>query len=534
MRSSRPPRRPETAELLQSLLAKPLQPFSVWHVKEPDLVFGGGHRAPDPKTGLRLYGPSGVNRGARGRIRLGIVGNGETIDLARAWIDRCRRPVVNADPDVDPYLAVTFPGVAEADGLACDVEVESVHVRTLSPAELARCTADDRDVAVEATSRIIGTHLEVIKDTESPPDVVLICLPDEVKAAAGGGRRSPRRSARTTEAAATQETAGARRRRVQNVNQLSLVFFDTPAVANPTTPPPSLVSRTLHRAIKAEGMRQHIPTQVAWSSTFSGGPGRQDDATRAWNFWTAIFYKAFGAPWRAPALPANTCYVGLSFFQPIAEGGRLQTSMAQAFSDGGEGMVLRGTSFPWNTRMDGPPRMPREDAKRFLHAIVENYRKHHGRPPARVVVHKSSYFGDEERKGLEEAIAEAGVSFADFVAVEYPSVRFFRVGKEPPIRGTVIQLERRKHLVYTRGYVPFLKLYPGMRIPTPLLVCHEGGSGAVRDIVEELLALTRMNWNSADFCSAEPITLKFSRQIGLILSELPSDVEVERHFKFYM
>jgi hypothetical protein len=208
--------------------------------------------------------------------------------------------------------------------------------------------------------------------------------------------------------------------------------------------------------------------------------------------------------------------------------------MAQAFSDRGDGVVLRGASFPWDTKTEGSPRLSQTAARELLLAIVENYKKHHGQAPARVVVHKSSLFGRDERAGFESALGELGISYFDFVAVAYSSVRFFRIGKEPPIRGTVIELQRNKHLVYTRGYIPFLKMYPGMRIPTPLLVVHEGGSGAVRDIVEEMLALTRMNWNSADFATAEPITLKFSRQIGLILSELPEGVEVERHFKFYM
>jgi hypothetical protein len=415
----------------------------------------------------------------------------------------------------------------EPTGFDCQVEISKSHTRNLSPSEVAQCTkAENRDQAVEEAAKIVGRHLEVLKDSENPPDVVIVALPDEVKSAAGGGRRPPRRSAPQPKA------TGSRNRSRHNPNQLSLTFFDTPLSA-PTHAIQSL-SRTLHRAIKAEGMRQHLATQLVWPSTFNGGPTSQDDATRAWNFWTAVYYKALGAPWRVAGLPKNTCYVGISFYQPISEGGRLQTSMAQAFSDRGDGVVLRGESFAWNTKTDGPPRLLKSDARTLLRAIIENYKKHHGQAPVRVVIHKSALFGAEERAGFEDALADIGISYFDFVSVAYSSVRFFRVGKEPPIRGTVIELERNKHLVYTRGYVPFLKLYPGMRIPTPLLIVHEGGSGAVRDIVEELLALTRMNWNSADFATAEPITLKFSRQIGLILSELPTGVEVERHFKFYM
>jgi hypothetical protein len=50
----------------------------------------------------------------------------------------------------------------------------------------------------------------------------------------------------------------------------------------------------------------------------------------------------------------------------------------------------------------------------------------------------------------------------------------------------------------------------------------------------DVAALTRMNWNSADFASAEPITLGFARKIGLILSELQSDVNPERSFRYYV
>jgi hypothetical protein len=39
-------------------------------------------------------------------------------------------------------------------------------------------------------------------------------------------------------------------------------------------------SRTLHRAIKAEGMRFSLPTQLIWPPALLGGAAVQDDATR--------------------------------------------------------------------------------------------------------------------------------------------------------------------------------------------------------------------------------------------------------------
>jgi hypothetical protein len=305
--------------------------------------------------------------------------------------------------------------------------------------------------------------------------------------------------------------------------QLSL--FDDP-------PEEPALPRTLHRVLKGEGMRFGFPTQLAWPHTFNGGEGAQDDATRAWNFCMALYYKAKGMPWRVSGLARGTCYVGVSFFRPIQEPTELQTSIAQAFSERGEGMVLRGASFPWDMRQ-GPPRLPQGAATELLAMVLEQYRKHHGNLPTRVVVHKSSAFYDEEIAGFEEALGSV-VPYSDFLSLAKSNIRFLRVGYEPPLRGTAIQIASRRYIVFTRGYVPYLRLYPGARIPRPLDIHHAHGSAPVTEVLREIFALTRMNWNSGDFASAEPITLAFARRIGLILSELPPDVQPERSFRFYM
>ena len=52
-------------------------------------------------------------------------------------------------------------------------------------------------------------------------------------------------------------------------------------------------------------------------------PGLQDEATRAWNFATALYYKAGGFPWRTRRLEGDfaTCFVGIAFLSlPTANG----------------------------------------------------------------------------------------------------------------------------------------------------------------------------------------------------------------------
>jgi hypothetical protein len=356
--------------------------------------------------------------------------------------------------------------------------------------------------------KLVSERLDTLRDREGPPDVVLVALPEDVKKAAGAGRR-PRR-----------------RRKPPTVPTAQLSFFDEKREERDPT------SRTLHRVIKGEGMRYGFPTQLVWPRTFAGGDEVQDDATRAWNFCTALYYKAKGMPWRVTGLAKGTCYVGISFYRALGEPGQLQSSMAQAFSEKGEGVVLRGSSFTWDRKL-GPPQLPREGAKALLQKVIEQYKKHHGQPPLRVVVHKSSAYTEEEVGGFEDGLGEA-VPYFDFLSVIKSNVRFLRVGKEPPLRGTSIEIASKRYIVFSRGYVPFLRLYPGLRIPRPMEVVHAKGSAPITEVLKEFFALTRMNWNSADFASAEPITLGFSRKVGLILSELPSDVAPERSFRFYM
>jgi hypothetical protein len=495
---------------LQDLLRQPATDFSSFHVPEPSLVFGNGQLAPDPKLGLRAYGPC-LDPGEEpvSQIRVGVIGTGQTIDMMLRWLELVRSEVTpDVGSKVDPFLFPSFPGMTESPGFNCDLSAPRSISETIPPGEIARCLgAETRDLAVDYMGRAISERLDVLGDKDKPPNIVVIALPNTVRDKAGSGRRrAPRRRGST-----------------ENAAQMVLAFLDEKR--------PESASRTLHRVIKAEGMRHGLPTQLAWEPTLTGGAGVQDAGTRAWNFCTALYYKAGGLPWRAAGLAPDTCYIGISFFRSIYDASALHTSMAQAFSDRGEGFVLRGATFDWDRRQ-GPPVLPPDLGKRLMAQVIDQYQRHHGRPPARVVVHKSSGFGEPEMDGMHAGVA--GVPYVDFLAVRRSAIRFLRVGEEPPLRGSVVQIDDRRYIVYTRGYVPFLKLYPGLRIPRPLDIVHARGGSSIRDLLTELFALTRLNWNSADFASAEPITLAFSRRIGLILSELPADVIPHRSFRFYM
>jgi hypothetical protein len=101
------------------------------------------------------------------------------------------------------------------------------------------------------------------------------------------------------------------------------------------------------------------------------------------------------------------------------------------------------------------------------------------------------------------------------------------------VRGTLISLSMNEHLLYTTGYTPRVRTYPGHRIPRPLIVKHSGDS-EIKLICSEILGLTKLNWNTTAFSTQLPITLEFSRRVGKVLSEIPPDVRLQDHYRFYM
>ena len=89
----------------------------------------------------------------------------------------------------------------------------------------------------------------------------------------------------------------------------------------------------------------------------------------------------------------TTCYVGVSFFKS-ATGDKLMTSVAQVFDERGEGLIVQGGSASYD-KDDRSPHLSKEDAKELLANGLASYKREHKTMPARLVMHKTSYFNAE-------------------------------------------------------------------------------------------------------------------------------------------
>ena len=211
----------------------------------------------------------------------------------------------------------------------------------------------------------------------------------------------------------------------------------------------------------------------------------------------------------------------------------MHSSVAQVFNERGEGMILRGGDAEIS-KDDRLAHLKEEDMKALLVKALNEFSSEHHHLPARVVLHKTSAFNDAERKGCEAAFDELRIKKRDMIVIRESMLRLFRNGQFPPQRGTFVELDAKRFLLYTRGSTPFYQMYPGMYVPRALEIDAVDADTPSRQLAEELIALTKMNWNNTQFDSALPITLRAAKQVGSILKYASDMPEITANYAFYM
>jgi hypothetical protein len=117
-------------------------------------------------------------------------------------------------------------------------------------------------------------------------------------------------------------------------------------------------------------------------------------------------------------------------------------------------------------------------------------------------------------------------TFGDIPVVEFVNIApsNFRLVQRlayPPKRGTLCRINDDATYLFTTGYIDDWKTYPGVHVPVPLLITTDRETDLVR-AATDVLALARMNWNTAFDTTGAPITLRFARQVGGIMAEVGS------------
>lgn len=530
-------KRRESSRRARASHAKRIPNFDSGVIPEPLISFGGQHAHVDPKTGLGLYGPyspAGQKEPVLTSIVVGIVGPPAMVADAEQWLKACQGVLTNDGSE--PFLHPHFPGFNRDSPFKCNLVVGDTWRETIKTNEIAAAVGEvTPSLRIKRVISLYLRAIETLSQREPKAAVILCCIPQEVidycteRVTRGGEVKRPK-------------VSEVERKALQHAQSGQLFLFPEldPTLGTEDEEPGH---QNLRRGLKAEAMQFGIPTQIVWPKTLrlsgaTSGRGEgnvQDIATRAWNFTTALYHKAGGSPWRLAEIEPDTCFIGVSFYKELlGQNLRLRTSMAQAFTSSGDGYVLRGNSFEWDESRQGrSPHLDEKSAAALMRDVLDLYRRQNQDSlPNRIVVHKTSKYWDEELAGFEQACEL--VPRKDFIAFGSKGIQFYRPGIFPPIRGSWAKFSDTEFLLYTVGYTPYLRTYPGPRVPWPLAIMEHHGDSPWDIVLREILSLTKLNWNTADFACSMPITIAFSRRVGQILAEISGNLPWRQEYRFYM
>jgi len=297
----------------------------------------------------------------------------------------------------------------------------------------------------------------------------------------------------------------------------------------------------LHDATKATTASLGIPSQIIRDRSID----YPDRASVLWSLAIALYAKAGGTPWKLGTSVPGTAYVGLSYvLKQTAGGDGVVTCCSQLFDDQGHGLqFLLYTAESFVVRQRNPF-LSKPDMRRLLGKSLELYVRQNGTVPKRLVVHKTTEFTIAEKEGAAEALGD--LPAYDLLQVQEESAWTAVKGREkkatpyPVDRGTVLPISKYAFLLWTQGDAwgvaesnrSYFQEQKG--IPAPLLITQHAGKSVLSDVASEILALTRMNWNTGRLYNNLPVTIKSASTLGAIAKYMSRISQQPYSYRLFM
>lgn len=300
----------------------------------------------------------------------------------------------------------------------------------------------------------------------------------------------------------------------------------------------------LHDALKLYATEKGIKLQLVEEKSVNS----YDPCKVMWGLSTSLYAKATGVLWHPEAIQEDTAYIGISY--AFSEEKRICIGCSQLFDSTGTGirMVLRRINNPIFLGKSNPY-MREDDARAMMTELREQY--YHSAPVntlKRVVIHKTTPFIREEIDGIMQSFTGIDVELVQIQ--EYCPWRAIRFGADPGPkafgyavkRGLTVKLDRDSFLLWTHGCIIHSELagsrnyYKGSRgIPAPLLVKRFAGKASGNTLAQEILMLTKMNWNSGDcLYKTLPVTLDFAKVLARMSKQNEAVFDKAYDFRYFM
>lgn len=485
---------------------------------EPKLRFGHDQAVEDPRDGLTLFGP--LDEAKTFGIRPAVIGTAAAIERFWRWVTRIHSPIDDGTRSRPP-----FPGFEAAFNVPFSQKPVFEYVVDETDLDNA-CNVEDRHQRVNGVVRLFTDRIRAAATNEDArPDVWFVIITEKVYSRCRPESTVPAGARIKTTTALSRGIA----RRLVSAASLYPELNDDAI--------PYRYQPHFHNQLKALLLDTGIPTQIIRESTLApndfldnwGRPTRSigSESEVAWNLSTTAFYKSGARPWKLAFVRPGVCYLGLVFKRDeTGTGGRYSSCGAQMFLDSGDGLVFKGAGGPWYSEETHSYHLSEDAAKRLIETAVESYRLHAGADPKEMFIHGKARFNDAEWRGYSRGVPAktrligVRIRLAD-------DLRVYRPGRHAILRGLAYVRDERTAYLWANGFIPRLETYTGREVPKPLLVdvCRgsdpRNGQVDVRTVVEDVLALTKLNYNACIYGDGEPVTLRFADAVGEILTAGP-------------
>lgn len=480
-------------------------------IEEPSLLFGLNQHI-CPKGGISNFHPYDISSVRPEKIITGIIGKSEGIQKICQWLEACKLPIA-AKPakkgkKQNLNLFPAFDGFNKNDGFKCEIIYDDTYLRSINNSEFETIKNDFENLD-DRILNVAALYLNEIRylTKNKKVDIILCVLSEDIIEC-------------ITKAILTNTG--------EEEDERSYSDKDDTEDGNVE------LEQNFRRYLKAKAMQFQVPIQIVKDRILNPTAEMQDPATIAWNFFTALYYKAGGTPWALirKDMSETTCYAGISFYRS-RDKKSIQTCIAQIFNEKGKGIILRGEEIVV-PKYDRTPHLTDQQAFTLLDLSLKEYIEAIKQTPKRLVLHKTSNYSNDEIYGFQQAAKKYFIQQVDLVTIINSDFRLYREHQYPPLRGTHVTFTPKQHILYTRGAVPYFATYPGSYIPRPLEIRLFAYDESPDIICDEILALTKMNWNNTQFDRKMPITLECSQNVGNILKYLSADDSMQLKYSSYM
>lgn len=250
-------------------------------------------------------------------------------------------------------------------------------------------------------------------------------------------------------------------------------------------------------------------------------------AKRIYNLALGIYTKTIGIPWYPFTYQRNTIYIGMSF--GISMNG-ICIGCSQMFDSMGRGMQLIVSKV--TNKFKKNQFLNKNEAYELGKKIRDTYYKSSKIDEIkRIVIHRASPFKNEEIEGFRMAFC----GIEDFELIEIYDTSSFNAYKIvdnqcygfPLKRGTIIKNATNQCLLWLDGSIIEKDIDSGRNyrnskrgMGRPLIVKKTFGTQSIDEVVDSLMFLSKMDFNSGDVIYSKlPVTIKYSSIVCDLLKQ---------------